>query len=76
MDTLIEFLNQKKTALHIAFEEKNIKIIELLLSRPEIDVNIINFSNMYEKYDHEIKTTVLNMAVEYGSVQMGQTFVR
>ena len=60
----------EKTALHIAFEEKNIKVIELLLSRPEIDVYIIVFSNMCEKYDHEIKTTVLNMAVEYGIVQM------
>ena len=31
----------QKTALHIAIEKENIEIVKLLLSHPEIDINIL-----------------------------------
>lgn len=34
-------INTQKTALHIAIEKENIEIVKLLLSRPEIDINIL-----------------------------------
>lgn len=36
-----------KTALHIAIEQGNSKIVTFLLSRPEIDVNIKSILTLY-----------------------------
>lgn len=47
-----------KTALHIAVEKENIEIIRLLLSREDIDVNILLILNL--KFLNIILNYVLN----------------
>ena len=52
-----------KTALYLAVEKKNLKIIKLLLSNDKIDVNIINKSSKDEK-------SSLHLAVQRESIEI------
>ena len=57
-----------KTALYLAVEKENIKIIKLLLSNNKIDVNIINKSNKDEK-------SALHLAVQKESVEITKSLL-
>lgn len=48
----MKFCQQKsfKTALQIAVEKGNIKIVQLLLSSPKIDVNFMNVFIIFIEY--------------------------
>lgn len=69
----------EKTALHIAVEKENIKLVQLLLERPEIDVNILfKETHKYEcteskdeidPFDY-IQKTALYIAVQNGNEEI------
>lgn len=69
----------EKTALHIAVEKENIKLVQLLLERPEIDVNILfKETHKYEcteskdeidPFDYIQKTALYN-AVQNGNEEI------
>ena len=44
-----------ETALHIAVEKENIEIIKLLLSKENIDINLIKISNIIIQYNFKNK---------------------
>lgn len=50
-EILINYYNEK-TALHMAIEKNNLEIIHLLLSHPDIDINIRSVLNCFSFLYH------------------------
>lgn len=62
----------QKTALSKAINKENLEMVALLMSNPQIDVNmkIIHNNDVIWKYSLNLKSTALIMAIEKGNLKI------
>ena len=71
----ITFKSSEKTALFVAVELSNVRIVELLLENDDIDINVIN--KLYEhdsKYTTTTKLTAFDLARQKGNEKIIDIF--